>query len=89
MKKINLFLLFVLVLLTGCKREVYLQPVPCTTDCSKPCFAGKEEVCPEVEALTERQVFILEDVKKPTVTYTPLENGNMRRCNQNCHKEHK
>lgn len=86
MKKINLFLFLILPLLSGCKREVYLQPVPCVEEC-KPCFIDKKETCPETDIMTERQVYLLEDVEKPTVDYTKLENGNIRRCKHTCRQE--
>lgn len=86
MKKINLFLLFTLILLTGCKKEVYLQPVPCVAEC-EPCFVGTKETCPETDTMTERHVFLIEDVEKPTVDYTHLENGNLKRCKHRCRQE--
>lgn len=83
MKHLTLTLLFIIPFLTGCKKEVYLQPVPCVEDC-EPCFIGKTETCPETDTITERQVYLIEDVEKPTVDYTTLENGNIRRCKHKC-----
>lgn len=83
MKKITLTLLFILPLLSGCKKEVYLQPVPCAKDC-KPCFVGLEASCPETDLMTEKQVYLIEDVEKPTVDYTILDNGKVRRCKHVC-----
>lgn len=86
MNKTKLILLSSILLISSCTKEVYLQPVPCDTEC-KPCFVGKTEYCPETEIMTERQVYQIEDVEKPKVVYTHLENGNIRRCKQICHQE--
>ena len=86
MNKIKLILLSSVLLINGCTKEVYLQPVPCETEC-KPCFIGKKEYCPETDIMTERQVYQVEDVEKPKVDYTYLENGNIRRCKHTCHQE--
>ena len=89
-----------LVLLAGCTREVYLQPVSCNGDCQK-----KEEVVAPVVVptcvtpcvnmlsccqVTETQVikYQVYEAPAPKVTIQPIDNG-FRRCRQSCHKVQK
>ena len=76
--KIKLICLL-LLLVSGCSKEVYLQPVPC----NKPCFVGNVEDCPETKLQTQDQLYILEDVATPPTdyVYTP---EKITRCKKNC-----
>ena len=79
MKKINLTLLLLCILISSCTREVYLQQVPCEEECP-PC----ENFCEETDTMTERVVFQIEDVKRQKPNYKYDENGKLVNCKHTC-----
>ena len=77
LKKASLVL--ALMMMTGCTREVYLQPVPCA-DCEpKPCERCTDltpECCPELAMHREIQVYeVYEEIPcQPTCVNNPCAN---------------
>lgn len=85
-KKFFLGLAVAGLMLSGCTREVYLQPVPCEEDCPKcPCFVGASECCPETAVQTVVTTYQVYDVPAPAVTFVPCDNG-VKRCRTVCKK---
>jgi hypothetical protein len=79
MKKINLTLLLLCTLISGCTKEVHLQQVPCVEDCP-PC----ENFCEETDVMTEKVVFQIEDVERQKPNYKYNEKGNLVLCTHKC-----
>lgn len=80
LKKIKILSLFVLIL-SGCSKEVYLQPVPCNC----PCFVGQAEDCPETKLQTEEQVYLIEDIATQPTNYIYTEE-KITHCTKKCRK---
>lgn len=86
MKKINLILLAIPLLISGCTREIYVAPVPCETEC-EPCFVNQSEKCEETELMTEHQVYQIQDIEKQKVDYTYISENKIRRCKHVCRQK--
>ena len=72
MPKFTKLILMSALFLSGCTREVYLQPVPCV-DC-QPCSHCTDltpECCPEIAETTETIVYQVYDVPAAPTCYQP------------------
>lgn len=72
MPKFTSLLMLTALFLSGCTREVYLQPVPCT-DCQpcEHCTDLTPECCPEIAETTEILVYQVYDVPVVPTCYQP------------------
>jgi len=82
MPKFKSLLLLTALFLSGCTREVYLQPVPCT-DCQpcEHCTDLTPECCPEIAETTEILVYQVYDVPAVPTCYQPCSTCEAPRSN--------
>jgi len=85
LKKTSLVLALVL-LASGCTREVYLQKVPCVDcePCVEPCTELTPACCPELAVQTEIQYYQVYDYPPQPVTYSPCGGVPMKHCRTTC-----
>lgn len=83
MNKTKIILFVLTLILNGCTKNIYLEPVPCQKDC-KPCTDG---LCEEVKNSTELQTFYIEDMPKDKADYSNITAGKIKRCTTTCRQQ--
>ena len=86
MLKKSVFLLGLVMLVSGCAREVYLEPVPCVEgECECPCYSDNPlECCKDIKLETEVQRYQVYDMPTEKIDYKFDECGKAKRCRTVC-----
>ena len=89
MLKKSCLILSLMLVASGCTREIYLQAVPCTEG-----NCGQKEViealppcgCPELMMQTKTITYHVVDVPSPKVTYVNRCDNDVKNCKTVCHE---
>lgn len=86
MLKKSICLLGILMLVSGCAREVYLEPVPCVEgECECPCYNDDPlECCKDLKVEKEVQRYQIYDVPTEKIEYKFDECGKTKKCRTVC-----